>query len=123
MHALMNIAKLASFAALILYAAIGSAETVNLNTADAQTIHSSLKGIGEKKAQAIVNYRDEHGPFENVEDIMNVKGIGDGIFKKIKDDLILNDRDTETSTLETDPNGLEKVSEEQRETGTENPAS
>lgn len=53
-----------------------AATPVNVNKADAQTIAASLDGVGLNKAQAIVAYRDAHGPFKNVDDLGNVKGIG-----------------------------------------------
>ncbi|MEO1247551.1 MAG: ComEA family DNA-binding protein [Pseudomonadota bacterium] len=49
---------------------------VNINTADAETISAELKGIGLAKARAIVEYREKHGPFETVEDLTLVSGIG-----------------------------------------------
>ena len=48
---------------------------ININTADVAVL-ASLNGIGESKAKAIVAYRDENGPFQSVEDLANVKGIG-----------------------------------------------
>ena len=65
------------------------AEIVNLNKADAATFQHYLKGVGEKKAKDIVAYRTEHKSFKTVEEVMKVKGIGEGIFKKIKMDLSL----------------------------------
>ena len=50
--------------------------SVNLNKADAKEIAKVLKGIGIKKAQAIVDYRKKHGDFKAVEEIASVKGIG-----------------------------------------------
>ncbi|MBV1911173.1 MAG: helix-hairpin-helix domain-containing protein [Kangiellaceae bacterium] len=50
--------------------------TVNLNKADAKEIASVLKGIGLKKAQSIVDYRNKHGSFKAVEELASVKGIG-----------------------------------------------
>ncbi len=50
---------------------------VNINTADAETISAELNGIGMSKAQAIVEYREKHGPFKSAEDLSLVKGIGD----------------------------------------------
>lgn len=56
---------------------VGFAEPVNINTADAATLASAMKGIGMAKAEAIVAYRTEHGPFKQVEDLLKVKGIGE----------------------------------------------
>lgn len=53
------------------------ADPVNINQADAMTISKNLKGIGLKKAEAIVEYRTKHGPFKKAEDLAKVKGIGD----------------------------------------------
>lgn len=50
---------------------------VDVNTADAQTISSELKGVGLAKAKAIVEYRKKHGPFKRPDDLSLVKGIGD----------------------------------------------
>ncbi len=57
---------------------------VNINTASAQDL-TELPGIGESRAQDIVNYREENGLFGAIEDIKNVSGIGEGIYNKIKD--------------------------------------
>lgn len=82
--ALMLSASLFSSSALL-------ADMVNINKATAAAIQHNLKGIGEKKAAAIVAYRKEHGAFKTLEEIKEVKGIGDGIFKKIKTDLSLTE--------------------------------
>jgi len=50
---------------------------VDINTADAETISTELKGVGLTKATAIVEYREKHGPFKSPEDLSLVKGIGD----------------------------------------------
>ncbi len=65
------------------------AETVNINKANAAAFDYYLSGIGAKKAKDIVAYRAQHKAFKNIEEIKNVKGIGEGIFKKIKADLSL----------------------------------
>ena len=62
----------------------GDAGKVNLNTATATEI-SQLKGIGMKYAERIVQYRDKNGPFKNVEDLLNVQGIGPKTLEKNKD--------------------------------------
>ena len=61
---------------------------ININTADeAQLI--TLTGIGAPRAQAIIAYREENGPFAAIEDIMNVQGIKEGTFAKIKDEIVV----------------------------------
>jgi competence protein ComEA len=50
--------------------------TVNINTADAQTLAANLKGVGESRAMEIVRYRESYGPFESVEELTEVKGVG-----------------------------------------------
>lgn len=52
------------------------ADSVDINSADAMTISKTLKGIGLKKAEAIIAYRDTHGKFKTVDDLVKVKGIG-----------------------------------------------
>jgi len=59
-------------------------EKININTATVEQFQN-LPGIGSSIAQEIINYRHEHGPFQKVEDIMQVKGIGEKKFEKIKD--------------------------------------
>uniref|UniRef100_UPI003F60E559 ComEA family DNA-binding protein n=1 Tax=Thiomicrolovo zhangzhouensis TaxID=3131933 RepID=UPI003F60E559 len=58
---------------------------VNLNTATAEELES-LKGIGPSTAAKIIEYRNEHR-FNSIEDIMNVKGVGEKTFLQIKDEL------------------------------------
>ena len=63
---------------------------VNLNTADAPTLQRELSGIGETKAKAIVAYRDAHGAFASVDELLEVKGIGESILAKNRDKLSVN---------------------------------
>ena len=63
-----------------------AAETVNLNSATAAQI-ASLPGIGVKTAELVVQYRQKNGPFKKIEEIMNVRGIGEKSFLRIKDRL------------------------------------
>ncbi|EWC41004.1 competence protein ComEA [Pseudomonas stutzeri] len=63
--------------------------TVNLNSADAETLTRELKGIGATKARAIVEYRDEHGPFSSVDELLEVNGIGSATLEKIRSQLSL----------------------------------
>ena len=66
-----------------------SAEVVNLNKANASALQHYLKGVGEKKALNIVKYRKQHKKFKNIEEIKEVKGIGEKLYKKIKSSLSL----------------------------------
>lgn len=61
---------------------------VNINTANAAELQT-LSGVGEATAQKIVDYRASNGPFSTVEDLMNVSGIGQKKFDKIKDDIVV----------------------------------
>ena len=56
---------------------------VNLNTASEEQL-CTLPGIGSSKAKSIIAYREEHGSFDRIESVMNVAGIKDGLFQKIK---------------------------------------
>lgn len=59
---------------------------ININTADGKELER-LSGIGEKTARAIIAYRAENGAFQQTEDIMDVPGIGEKTFEKMKDDI------------------------------------
>ena len=61
---------------------------ININTADEAQL-TMLTGIGATRAQAIIAYREENGPFAAIEDIMNVQGIKEGTFAKIKDEIVV----------------------------------
>ncbi len=51
-------------------------QPVNVNSAGAEEIAEALKGVGQSKAEAIVSYRNEHGDFKHIDELVNVKGIG-----------------------------------------------
>jgi competence protein ComEA len=59
---------------------------VNINTADEAAL-TSLKGVGKTKAKAILDYRQKNGPFKSVDDLKNVKGIGDKTLAKLRDQI------------------------------------
>jgi len=63
-------------------------EKININTASADDL-ASLPGIGPSYAQRIVEYREKNGPFHKVEDLLNVRGIGEKTFERIRDRLTL----------------------------------
>lgn len=63
---------------------------ININEATAKQLES-LKGIGPKKAEEIVNYREANGPFLTIEQLMEVKGIGEATFENVKEQITVGD--------------------------------
>lgn len=57
-------------------AAAAEAKLVNINTADAATLAAGLRGVGLSRAEDIIRYRETYGPFATVEELADVKGIG-----------------------------------------------
>ncbi|MFC5439318.1 ComEA family DNA-binding protein [Rhodanobacter ginsenosidimutans] len=88
------IRKLATlaFVALAALPALALAATpVNINQADAPTIAKSLDGVGATRAEAIVAWRDAHGPFKKADDLRHVKGIGKATIERNRDAILLAD--------------------------------
>ncbi len=65
------------------------ASPVNINQADAVEIASALQGIGQKKAEAIVEFRKLNGEFESVDQLTQVKGIGEKLVSTLRQDILL----------------------------------
>ncbi|BCJ08282.1 hypothetical protein PRtIB026_A20440 [Pseudomonas sp. RtIB026] len=63
------------------------AGAVDLNQADASTLQSQLSGIGKAKAEAIVAYREAHGPFQSVDELLEIKGIGNALLERNREKL------------------------------------
>ncbi len=61
-------------------------KNVNLNTASAEEL-MTLSGIGEARAQAIIAYREQHGGFRSIEEIMEIEGIKEKLFEKIREQI------------------------------------
>ena len=93
--------KLLMLLALFIVNSMAMATPVNVNSADAKTIADALAGIGQKKAEAIVKYRTEKGPFKTVEDLTQVSGITKKILAKNTNDILLSDTATQTPAAET----------------------
>lgn len=68
---------------LVLFLFISAFAAINLNTAD-KAVLESISGIGPAKADAIIKYRDEHGSFKSVDELLNIKGIGPKMLENIK---------------------------------------
>lgn len=65
----------------------GEKPPVNINQAAVREL-TALPGLGKKKAEAIISYREQNGKFKSIDEVKNVKGIGDEIFAKIKDLIV-----------------------------------
>ncbi|CAK0744644.1 competence protein ComEA [Gammaproteobacteria bacterium] len=61
---------------LVVFSGLAYGAPVDINTADAAALANAIVGVGPKKAEAIVTYRQQNGPFTTVDDLMKVKGIG-----------------------------------------------
>lgn len=85
----MKIIKALLVAVTLLSGGLAWAGNVNINTADAATLAEGLNGVGIKKAQAIVDYRKQHGPFKSIQDLAKVKGINDKLIEKNKESITL----------------------------------
>lgn len=64
-------------------------EKVSINSADAAALSQGLNGVGLKKAEAIVSYRQEFGPFTDIEQLQEVPGIGPALIERNRDRLVL----------------------------------
>lgn len=67
---------------------INNNSKISINTGTKEEL-MTLSGIGEKKALDIINYREKNGPFENIEDLLKVEGIGENLFASIKENITL----------------------------------
>jgi len=68
----------------------GLPQKIDLNRAELWLLQA-LPGIGETRAQAIVDYRNKNGPFKRIEDLLQVEGIGEGTFEKVKDYITVSE--------------------------------
>ena len=87
----MEIIKKTLLAVCLLIPTILFAETVNINTADKESLMMSIKGVGETRAEAIIAYREQNGAFNSVEELTEVRGIGASIVEKNMDNLSVAD--------------------------------
>jgi competence protein ComEA len=68
-----------------------AADKVNINTADKETLMTEITGVGEKRAEAIIAWREQHGPFKSVDDLAIVSGVGQAIVDKNRDSLTVGE--------------------------------
>ena len=67
-----------------------AAGEININTADKEMLMTGISGIGEKRAEAIVSYREANGPFNSVEELLNVRGVGKATLDKNRENLTVS---------------------------------
>jgi competence protein ComEA len=84
-------------AGALFHVAPSVAGPVNINTADAATLARELKGIGLKRAQAIVVYRGQYGPFRSADELALVKGIGPKVIEANRADIRVDPRPAATA--------------------------
>lgn len=87
----MEIIKKILLAVCLLIPTLLFAEAVNINTADKEALMTSIKGVGEKRAEAIIAYREQNGSFKSVEELAEVRGVGQSIVEKNMDNLSVAD--------------------------------
>lgn len=73
---------------LALSVAVRAEEPVDINAATAEMLAEAIDGVGMRKAEAIVRYREQHGPFASVDDLVEVSGIGQKTLERNKENLI-----------------------------------
>lgn len=78
---------LALWGALAWAGAALATEPVDINSASAETLAATISGVGLKRAQAIVDYRAQNGPFQSVDDLARISGIGTRIIEQSRDKL------------------------------------
>ena len=79
--------NLALVSALAISGSVFAAQPVDINTASAEALAEVIKGVGMKRAEAIVAYREKNGPFATVDDLAKVQGIGERTVDSSRDSL------------------------------------
>lgn len=93
---IQSIFMAAMIACTMFIAPVEAADSININTATVEQLET-VKGFGPKTASAIVAYRDAHGDFKAVSDLVNVKGIGEKTLERVRDALTVGGQDAEAS--------------------------
>lgn len=85
----MRLLKLALFTFFLSISSWLYAQPLNINVASAEQMAETLTGIGPSRAAAIIAYREAHGPFDMVDDLSKVKGIGPSILERNRDRIMV----------------------------------
>ena len=86
---MFNARQLMALAILLAAGVVHAGEPVNINTADAETLAAAINGVGIKKARDIISYRQKNGPFESVDDLAEVSGVGIRTVDRSRENLIV----------------------------------
>jgi competence protein ComEA len=78
---------LALLGALLFSGHATASPPVDINTADAEVLAEAIRGVGLRRAEAIVAYREKNGPFTSVDELLNVRGIGERILEDARGTL------------------------------------
>lgn len=85
-----RITRFAAILFLSLFSAMAWAWEVDINSADASTLAAGINGVGEKRAMAIIEYREANGPFRSVDELTKVNGIGSKLLEMNRDNLTVS---------------------------------
>jgi len=99
------------FAILMVCSFAVFAEPININQADAEAIAAALTNVGPKKAEAIVQYRKEHGDFKSLKDLENVSGIGEKTTKQNEKNIVFGEAAPAVAVKSDKPDKSEKAEE------------
>lgn len=88
----MEIFKKILLVACLLIPTLLLAEVVNINTADKESLMSAIKGVGEKRAEAIIAYREKNGPFKSIEELAEVRGVSASVVEANLNNLSIEDQ-------------------------------
>ena len=84
---MITVRHLIACAILLVAGVVHAGEPVNINIADAEALAAAINGVGVKKARDIVSHRQKNGPFESVDELAQVSGIGMNTVDKSRDNL------------------------------------
>jgi len=88
-HQIVGVAALCFALALSSSPAFSQPQPVNINAASPELLSEGLAGVGLAKAYRIVEHRESYGPFESIDELIEVKGIGDSIIARNRDRIVL----------------------------------
>ncbi|MDX1454059.1 MAG: helix-hairpin-helix domain-containing protein [Gammaproteobacteria bacterium] len=86
----MNLIKRITLLIMLAFAPLAMAGEVDINTASAAELAEALVGVGDVKAEAIVAYREAHGPFNSADELTLVKGIGKALVDKNRENILIS---------------------------------